>query len=157
MMNLKAEKLTEGHAREIATWKYEGEYGIYSLPGWETMVRDGYSLCDELKRDRFTAYINERDELVGFVNLLDEGDSIFFGIGVNPKYCSQGIGKIIIKLALHKCKMKFSNKPIRLEVRTWNNRAVNCYKSQGFEIIGVKHKETHIGKGEFYVMEYINK
>lgn len=155
-MNLKDEKLTEEHAREISTWKYEGKYQIYNLPEWETMIKEKYSLCNEIGRNRFTAYINEKDELFGFINLLDEGEKIFFGIGVNPRYCNQGIGKIITKLGLNKCKIKFPNKPVILEVRTWNNRAINCYKSQGFEIIEKKHQETYIGKGEFYVMRYIN-
>lgn len=155
-MNLKAENLTEKHAKEIAAWKYEGKYQIYNLPEWETMIKDNYSLCDEIKRNRFTSYINEKNELVGFINLLDEGETIFFGIGINPKYCNQGIGKIITKLALNKSKIKFPNKPVILEVRTWNNRAINCYKSQGFEIVEKKYQKTYVGKGEFYVMRYIN-
>ncbi|MGL4913966.1 MAG: GNAT family N-acetyltransferase [Romboutsia sp.] len=121
------------------------------------MVKEQYSLCDDIKRERFTAYTNENYELMGFTNLLDQGDSIFFGIGINPIYCNQGIGKSITKLALSECELKFPNKPVVLEVRTWNDRAVNCYKSQGFEIVETKHQETYIGKGEFYVMRYLNK
>ena len=85
-----------------------------------------------------------------------EGSKVFFGIGINPKYCNKGIEKRITKLALDKCKSKskYPNKPAILEVRTWNTRAVNCYKSQGFEIIEVKSQETCLGKGEFYVMVY---
>ncbi len=155
-MNLKSESLTEKQAKEISKWKYDGEYEIYNLPKWDTMVKEEYSLCDEFKRKRFSAYTNEENELVGFTNLLDEGESVFFGIGVNPKYCNQGIGKIITQCALIDCKTNFPNKPVILEVRTWNNRAINCYKAQGFEIIEIKHQETCIGMGEFYVMKYIN-
>ncbi len=49
---------------------------------------------------------------------------------------------------------RFPNKPILLEVRTWNKRAISCYKSQGFEIIETKNQKTKIGFGEFYVMKY---
>ena len=154
-MKLSINELTEKHAKEISTWEYEGEYKIYNLPDWNTMVSEGYALCDDIKRKRFVAYTNESNELLGFTSLLDEGKSIFFGIGVNPKYCNKGIGKVIIKLALKMCEEKFPNKPVILEVRTWNKRAVNCYKSQGFTISHTKYQETHLGTGEFYVMTYV--
>lgn len=156
-MLLKANKFTEEHAKEVCMWNYEGEYKIYNLPDWEIMVKEQYSLCDEVKRKRFTAYTNENNKLLGFTNLLDEGESVFLGIGINPSCCSQGIGKMITKFALDECKIKYPNKPVVLEVRTWNERAVKCYKSQGFEIVEIKHQETYVGKGEFYVMRCINK
>lgn len=156
-MKLKSGNLSKEQAIQVSKWKYEDEYEIYNLPEWETMIKEQYSLCDDAKRDRFTSFVNEENELIGFTNLLDEGDSIFFGIGINPKYCNKGIGKIITKLALYECKHKYPNKPVILEVRTWNKRAVNCYKSQGFEIVEVKQQETYIGKGEFYVMRCLNK
>lgn len=153
-MNLEAGKLTEIQAKEISNWKYDGEYSIYNLPSWEKMIEEGYSLCDDTKRERYIGFINENKELVGFVNLLDEGNSVFFGIGVNPNVCGIGIGKFITKMALIESQKRFPNKSVVLEVRTWNKRAVSCYKSQGFEIISTKKQETMIGFGEFYVMEF---
>ena len=100
------------------------------------------------------SYTNEDGEFVGFVNLLDEGDSVFFGIGVKPDYCGKGIGKTITKMALTESQKRFPNKPIVLEVRTWNKRAIHCYQSQGFKIVEIKKQETYIGFGEFYVMRY---
>ncbi len=155
-MKLKSGELTEEQAIEISKWQYTGEYEIYNLPDWDTMVKEGYSMCDEIKRKRFTSYVDENGNVMGFTNILDEGSNIFFGIGVNPRYCGQGIGKEIIKSSLNECKIKYPNKPIILEVRTWNKRAVNCYKSQGFKIIETKRQSTHLGEGEFYVMKYIN-
>lgn len=153
-MILKSNILTQSQAKEISMWKYEGEYQIYNLPDWNTMNKEKYSLCDDIKRKRFTAYTNEKNEIVGFTNLLDEGEYVFFGIGVNPKYCNNGFGKTITKLSIENCREKYPNKNIILEVRTWNKRAINCYESQGFKIIKVKKQETCLGKGEFYVMEY---
>ncbi|MCM0648896.1 GNAT family N-acetyltransferase [Clostridium swellfunianum] len=153
-MELTAEKLSEEQAKEISSWKYTGEYSIYNLPSWEKMIEENYSLTDNVKRDRFVGYMNDTGELVGFVNLLDEGDTVFFGIGIKPDYCSKGIGKMITKMALIESQNRFPNKPVILEVRTWNKRAVNCYESQGFEIIETKQQKTHIGFGEFYVMRY---
>jgi [ribosomal protein S18]-alanine N-acetyltransferase len=153
-MDLIAVQLTEMQAKEISNWKYDSEYAIYNLPTWEQMIDKGYSLCDDLKRKRYIAYLNESEELIGFVNLLDEGDTVFFGIGINPHHCSKGIGKMITRMALIESQNRFPNKPVVLEVRTWNTRAVNCYKSQGFEIAELKEQETYLGPGEFYVMKH---
>ena len=153
-MKLTAHKLSEEQAKEISNWKYTGYYSIYNLPSWDKMIQENYSLTDNVKRERYIGYINEDGELVGFVNLLDEGDTVFFGIGIKPNYCSKGIGKVITKMALIESQNRFPNKPVILEVRTWNKRAVNCYKSQGFEIVEIKQQQTYIGFGEFYIMRY---
>lgn len=153
-MKLTPHKLSEEQAKEISNWKYPGEYSIYDLPSWDKMVEENYSLTNDVKRERFISYTNEDGEFVGFVNLLDEGDSVFFGIGVKPDYCGKGIGKIITKMALTESQKRFPNKPIVLEVRTWNKRAIHCYQSQGFKIVEIKKQETYIGFGEFYVMRY---
>ncbi|MDU4884929.1 GNAT family N-acetyltransferase [uncultured Clostridium sp.] len=139
-MKLTAHKLSEEQVKEISNWKYTGEYSIYNLPSWDKMIQENYSLTDNVKRERYIGYINEDGELVGFVNLLDEGDTVFFGIGIKPNYCSKGIGKVITKMALIESQNRFPNKPVILEVRTWNKRAVNCYKSQGFEIVETKQQ-----------------
>ncbi|WP_346931251.1 GNAT family N-acetyltransferase [Clostridium sp.] len=153
-MELTPQKISEEHAKEISSWEYPEEYSIYNLPSWDNMIKENYSLCDSIKRERFIGYINKKKELVGFVNLLDEGESVFFGIGVKPSYCNKGVGKVIINMALIESEKRFPNKPILLEVRTWNKRAISCYKSQGFEIIETKNQKTKIGFGEFYVMKY---
>ncbi|MDU2686218.1 GNAT family N-acetyltransferase [Paeniclostridium sordellii] len=153
-MNLKPVKFTEELAKEVTTWKYEGDYEIYNLPSWDEVLKKQISLCREEKRKNFIGYVNEQNNLVGFVNLVDEGGSVFLGIGVKPKYCGVGIGKQIIKMALDECRKRYKNKPIILEVRSWNKRAINCYESQGFKVINIKKQETYAGIGEFFVMKY---
>jgi ribosomal protein S18 acetylase RimI-like enzyme len=154
MMKLTGHKLSEEQAKEISNWKYTGEYSIYSLPSWDKMVQKDYSLTDPAKRERYIGYTNDYGELVGFVNLSDKGDKVCFGIGLKPDYCGRGIGRIITKMALIESQKRFPNKPVMLEVRAWNKRAVNCYESQGFEIVEIKQQQTHIGFGEFYVMRH---
>lgn len=153
-MNLKPVKFTEELAKEITTWRYEGEYEIYNLPSWDEIVKKQISLCKKEKRENFIGYLNEENNLIGFVNLVDEGDSVFLGIGVKPEYCGAGIGKQIIKMTLDECSKRYENKPIILEVRSWNKRAIKCYESQGFKIVKTKKQETYAGFGEFFVMKY---
>ena len=48
---------------------------------------------------------------------------------------------------------KSYNKPLYLEVRTWNIRAVKCYQKAGFRIDGQAYElTTGIGTGTFYRM-----
>lgn len=158
MINLRliSNVLTKEQAKEIVNWKYEGVYEIYNLSRWDELVKSGCSLCDDIKRNSFRGYLDEDGQLVGFTNLLDEGDEVFFGIGLNPRMCGKGLGKIITKMAIEESKRRFKGKDIKLEVRTWNDRAINCYKSQGFEIIEIINNKTYIGYGEFYIMKYFN-
>lgn len=50
-------------------------------------------------------------------------------------------------------KKLYPNKPLYLEVRTWNTRAVKCYEKAGFRIDGQAYElTTGIGTGTFYRM-----
>lgn len=77
---------------------------------------------------------------------------MFIGIGVNPQYCNQGYGRMILDTAYKISKELYPLKPLYLEVRTWNKRAINCYKKAGFVIEKKLRKTTTIGEGEFYRM-----
>lgn len=47
-------------------------------------------------------------------------------------------------------KKLYPNKPLYLEVRTWNIRAVKCYQKAGFRIDGQAYElTTGIGTGTF--------
>ena len=50
-------------------------------------------------------------------------------------------------------KKLYPNKPLYLEVRTWNIRVVKCYQKAGFRIDGQAYElTTGIGTGTFYRM-----
>ena len=50
-------------------------------------------------------------------------------------------------------KKLYPGKPLYLEVRTWNKRAVKCYQSAGYTTDGEPYElTTSIGRGEFYRM-----
>ena len=45
----------------------------------------------------------------------------------------------------------FPGKPLYLEVRTWNTRAVRCYQKAGFRIdVEPIRQTTSLGEGLFY-------
>lgn len=140
-MNLNKARFTEEHAIDVSKWKYTDEYSIYNLPPWEEIKNNNFSLSREDKRKNFISFMNNNEELIGFINLLDEGDSVLFGIGIKPDYCGKGIGKEIIRLGLEECKNRYDDKPIVLEMRTFNIRAIKCYESQGFRIVDTKNRK----------------
>ena len=61
------------------------------------------------------------------MNLSDEGSEVFFGIGAHPDHCGQGYGTQMTALAWDLSQRLYPGKPMYLEVRTWNTRAVRGY------------------------------
>lgn len=131
-------------------WKYDGEYALYNLMSYEEMEQKQFCFCNP---KMITEAFYDEDKLVGFCNLYDDGDEVFFGIGVNPDSCGRGYGKEMTEQMYLISKELFPGKPLYLEVRAWNKRAINCYKKAGFMIDGdIIQEETYAGTGEFYRM-----
>lgn len=91
--------------------------------------------------------------LVGFINILEEPTEVSIGIGVNPDLCGKHYGQNILFATYDLSKRLYPDKPLYLEVRTWNTRAITCYKHAGFQIDGKPYElTTGIGVGMFYRM-----
>ena len=92
--------------------------------------------------------------MVGYINLKEKESDVVLGVGVHPDMCGKGYGQTIVKLAIELSKVVFGEKPIYMEVRSWNTRAVKCYEKAGFHIIGEPYrKTTPIGEGFFYRLQ----
>ena len=95
----------------------------------------------------------ERDALIGFTCLYEEDREIMIGIGVAPEYCGRGYGREMLETTCGLSETMFPGKPLYLEVRTWNARAVRCYEKAGFVIDGEPFTQrTGLGEGTFYRM-----
>lgn len=150
--NLNIRYLNEQDKKEICSWKYDGDYEIYNLPSYEEMKEKDLGFMNPRSKKNYRGYFNE-EVLVGFTNILEEEYEVFIGIGVNPKLCNKGYGQLILNESYKLSKQLYPNKPLYLEVRTWNKRAIHCYKKVGFEIDGEPYEmETGIGLGTFYRM-----
>ena len=144
--------LTEADKRAICAWDYPGEYALYNLPAYEEMRERQSGFCHPERAANFHGF-SERETLVGFVNLLEEEKEVFVGIGVNPALCGRGYGQQILHQAWELCQSLYPGKPLYLEVRTWNARAIRCYEKAGFRIDGEAFEQvTGSGKGIFYRM-----
>lgn len=141
---------TEEEKYSICAWKYSGEYAIYDEMPYEEQKKKGFGFANS--KNHFYSFYDGA-KLVGFINLFEEEKEIFFGIGVSPENCGRGYGQQMTRKACEIARSLFPGKPLYLEVRTWNTRAVRCYEKAGFRIEGEPIRQTTpIGEGVFYHM-----
>ena len=141
---------TEEEKYHITAWSYPGEYAVYNNPPYDEQKKRGFGFANP--QNHFYSFY-DGTTLVGFINLNEEDTEVFFGIGVAPDYCGQGYGQQMTQIAWQISRALFPAKPLYLEVRTWNKRAVRCYEKAGFRIMGEPIRQvTSIGEGEFFHM-----
>lgn len=152
MAQLTYRLLTEADKKRICSWHYEGDYALYNLSSCEEMKakQQGFFRPDRAKN--YYGFL-EGELLLGYVNILEEEREVFIGIGVNPAHCGQHYGRRILEEAYTLSKSLYPGKPLYLEVRSWNQRAIRCYEHAGFCIDGEPYElTTPIGRGTFYRM-----
>lgn len=144
--------MTDRDKREVCSWHYDGEYRIYDLPSYEEMKERKIGFLNPEKEKNFRVFL-DGDTLVGFVNILEEEKEVFIGIGIAPDLCGRGYGCKMLVETYRISQKLYPKKPLYLEVRSWNLRAVKCYEKAGFGIEGEAfEQETHVGMGTFYRM-----
>nr|WP_297703937.1 GNAT family N-acetyltransferase [uncultured Butyrivibrio sp.] len=141
---------TEEEKRLISNWKYDGEYAIYNTLSYSEQIKAHRGFANP-SNNYFSFY--DDGKLIGYVNFVNAETEVRFGIGVKPECCNRGYGQEICKMAITLSNQLFVGKPLCLEVRTWNTRAVRCYEKAGFHVIGNPvRKTTPIGEGDFFRM-----
>lgn len=145
-------RTTEEEKYAITEWHYEGEYALYDNPPYEEQKKRCAGFANP--RNNFYSFYDGA-ALVGFINLYEKEREVFFGIGVNPNCCGRGYGQQMTRMACEISQSLFPGKPLYLEVRTWNARAVRCYEKAGFRIDGAPIRQTtSLGEGTFYRMTW---
>lgn len=154
-MNLSVKEFTEEHAKEICNWEHKGEYSIYNYPSWEQISNEKWGITIGQKRkSEFYSVVDDCNCLCRYMRLMNKNEYILVGIGLKPCLCGQGLGKTLMKIVKNQCKNLYPHKKIVLEVRSFNKRAIKCYKSIGFNIVDSYKKHTPIEDGEFLRMEF---
>ena len=146
--------LSEDMAKEICTWKYDGDYAIYNFSRWEEVVKSGWSLAIKDERERDFIGISKDNELIAFGRIYYQDGISILGVGLRPSLCGQGYGKDIMKVLIDESNLRYPNAKIALEVRVFNQRAIRCYESIGFDIKYKHIRSMDTGEAEFYYMEY---
>ncbi len=138
--------MTDQDKRDICEWKYPGEYAENNLPPYEEMKEKQMAFLHPEKEKYFHSFfIGEK--LIGFARLEPKEEGLYVGMGVHPDHCNQGYGRRILAIAAKLAQ----GKTMFLEVRTNNQRAINCYRHAGFEIEGEAY-ELQAHPGTFYKM-----
>ncbi|MBU3191853.1 GNAT family N-acetyltransferase [Clostridium bowmanii] len=157
-MKFISETLTENYAKQICNWKYEGEYSIYNYPKWDKIFSENWGITIEQTRENeFSAIVDKCTNLYGYIRILDKNDYLLIGLGLKPSLCGQGLGTILMEILKQQCNIRYGNKKIVLEVRSFNKRAITCYKKAGFKAVDTYKKETPMGYGEFIKMEFTDQ
>ena len=144
--------LTDEDKKAICQWKYEGEYSIYNLPSYEYLKESKSGFMNLGKENNYRVFKNG-DDIIGYINLSERETEVFIGIGVNPSFLNMGFGTEILLESYELSKEFYPEKPLYLEVRSWNKRAIKCYQKAGFIIDSdAFERETPIGIGYFYRM-----
>lgn len=153
-MKLKLVEFTEPYAKEICDWKYDGEYSVYNYPAWNKALNEKWAITIEDKRKKeFFAVVDDCYNLCGYIRLQEKSEYVLIGIGLKPSLCGQGLGSKLMELLKQQCRELYPSKKIALEVRSFNERAIKCYKRAEFKIKKTYKKDTPIGYGQFIRME----
>lgn len=151
-------KITPMHqpeALEIADrWKYDGEYAFYDM----TADPEDYEeiVTPEKRGGRYFSVFTE-DELTGFFCVEQEGADIEIGLGLRPDLTGQGRGRAFLEEVLRFVRENYSFEKIRMEVASFNQRAIKVYERAGFVKTGTAKVPANGGIYDFTTMELKQK
>lgn len=156
-MQFVVRNMTEEHAKQILTWKYEPPYDFYNNEETSESLK-------ELLENPYYAVVNHDQELVGFFCIgsaaqvpygsivgaydKDMKDMKDIGIGMNPVITGQGLGTPFFSFILSYIQETYQLYSIRLTVAKFNKRAIRLYTKLGFD----KKVEFSRGTTEFITM-----
>ncbi|QHT63114.1 GNAT family N-acetyltransferase [Paenibacillus lycopersici] len=153
-MNLRANRMSAEEASEIAGWTYEAPYEFYNNEPSPAMIRELMS------EPYFTVYDAAAGPVpVGFFcsgNAAQvpndaypySADYVDIGIDMRPDLTGKGNGGPFLAFVLEQIGQSFGERPFRLTVARFNQRAIRLYERFGFS----RRHEFVKGSTTFIVM-----
>ena len=146
-MALRHRPFTEADAKEVADWQYEPPYDIYNFGGWEKALAGGSGL--------------PRPEIRGQAFCALEWDGSFAGFSAlrsripgtaecRVRAVGQGAGEGIDGSDRRGWAARCPHLPLRLEVRTFNQRARKQYEAAEFHAVRQYERPTLPGWLNFF-------
>lgn len=140
--------MTEQAIRQICSWEYDYPYSVYNYMPYDEAMKSGARITQPEHQNDFLCFW-DGNKLIAYINLLLRADKLFLGIGLAPDYCSKGMGKSFLLQGVEQAYKKYGNDiELWLQVRKWNERAIKCYLSCGFELKYSKTITDRFGKDE---------
>lgn len=92
----------------------------------------------------------EGDWLVGYVGLArcGGGEAEIHTLAVDPAYQRRGIGRALLRAVLEHA----GEATVFLEVRTDNESAIQLYRSEGFDVIGIRRSYYQASGADAFTM-----
>ncbi|UKS25689.1 GNAT family N-acetyltransferase [Paenibacillus sp. HWE-109] len=149
--------LTDAYCEELCTWQYSAPYEIYNWPAWDTMLQEQTEFADlQIRAEQYRGVVNERAQLVGFVQFFPIIGVTRLGLGLRPDLCGRGdgLGTRFVQLLIKEALNKAPQQEIDLEVLVWNERAIQTYQRAGFIITDTYDRWTPTGISAFHCMVY---
>lgn len=143
--------MEQPEALEIANhWKYGGEYAFYDM----TADPEDYEeiVTPEKRGDRYFSVFSG-NELIGFFCVEREGTDMEIGLGLRPDLTGLGRGKAFLEEILRFVRGNYSFEKIKLDVASFNQRAIKVYERAGFVKTGTAKVSTNGGMYDFILME----
>ena len=144
-------KMEQSEALEIAErWKYDGEYAFYDMMA---DPEDYEEIVTPEKRGNRYFSVFDGDDLTGFFCVEQDGADVEIGLGLRPGLTGQGRGKAFLEEILRFVRENYSFEKIKLDVVSFNQRAIKVYERAGFLKTGTAKVSTNGGVYDFVLME----
>ncbi len=148
---MQIKKMCQPEATEIANrWKYDGEYAFYDM----TADPEDYAeiVTAEKRGDRYFSVFSG-DGLMGFFCVEQAGADIEIGLGLRPDLTGLGNGGAFLAEILRFVRENYAFEKIRMDVASFNQRAIKVYERAGFVKTGTAQVSTNGGTYDFTRME----
>ena len=130
---IKFQEINETCAEQLSHWKYHPPLNFYNhkeSPEYYLKEENHYRVA-LIGSEVLGFYCYGKEAQVSGGDYSD--DALDFGLGLNPEYIGQGLGRAFLAAVLNDLNKHYPEKKIRLTVADFNERAIKIYKEAGFE------------------------
>jgi [ribosomal protein S18]-alanine N-acetyltransferase len=157
LTNTRIEPINTKHIETIIHWRYEPPYDIYNMDMTEETInnflnRNYYVLLGEFE-ELLGYYCYGEEATIPYGNIYKVYENSSYtdiGLGMNPKYVSQGLGLDFLNKGLDYFAEVLSTTKFRLTVLESNIRGRKLYQKIGFKVMN--YFPSNLGENKFIVM-----
>ena len=135
--------MTAADAREVAAWRYPGDYSFYDADADADDLAELLNPAEWGQR-YFAADQEPRPELAGFVVVKLSGPVAEIGLGLRPDLTGLGLGESFVAACLRFAADTLGAESYTLAVAAFNQRAITVYQRAGFEEV---ERYEHVTNG----------
>lgn len=139
-MQIRFTPVTEAHAREVLTWRYDPPYDFYNPPA-ELSTADLEAMLSSASPH--FAVLDDDGGLIGFIGIGREAqvpggdyssEAIDVGIGLRPDQTGRGLGRLVLaRFFEHLRNIGYPATPLRATIAAFNLRSRRTFHALGFE------------------------